>query len=224
MHSNMKKENYNTDIKKVSNSILKHIKKFTGREKKEYNFKETALLVLDMQNFFLDEKSHAFVPSAEAIIDNIKYISRFFHDNDGLVLYSRHFNDYSYDSMMHKWWRDSINKDLPDFDIIDSLMPTKHMIINKTEYDAFFKTRLNFYLKRYNIKNLIITGVLTNLCVDTTARSAFMKGYEVTVLADATATYNLEFQKASLLTLSHGIAYIDLTSNTLKKILNHEKE
>ncbi|MCP4152595.1 MAG: isochorismatase family protein, partial [bacterium] len=65
------------------------------------------------------------------------------------------------------------------------------------------------------ITRVIITGVMTHLCCETTARSAFVRNFEVYFTIDATATYNREFHKSTLLNLSHGFASPVLTSDIL---------
>ena len=52
----------------------------------------------------------------------------------------------------------------------------------------------------------VISGVMTHLCCETTARAAFMRGFEVFFTVDGTATYNEALHRSSLLTLSHGFA------------------
>jgi bifunctional isochorismate lyase / aryl carrier protein len=57
---------------------------------------------------------------------------------------------------------------------------------------------------------------MTHLCCETTARSAFMRGFEVFFTMDGTATYNEQLHRASLLTLSHGFALPVLMDELLR--------
>ncbi len=57
----------------------------------------------------------------------------------------------------------------------------------KRGLDAFSNTALNEILQQNNIKNVIIAGVITSVCVDTTGRSAHAQGYRVAILSDCTA-------------------------------------
>ena len=81
-----------------------------------------------------------------------------------------------------------------------------YIYIEKKQYDAFLQTLLEETLRQRKIEQIVITGVMTHLCCETTARSAFMRGFEVFFTVDGTATYNEELHRASLLTLSHGFA------------------
>jgi len=65
---------------------------------------------------------------------------------------------------------------------------------------------------------VVICGVMTHLCCETTARSAFMRGFEVFFTVDGTATYTEAFHRASLLNLSHGFAVPVLVENILEKL------
>lgn len=53
-----------------------------------------------------------------------------------------------------------------------------------------------------------MTGVMTNLCCETTAREAFVKGFRVFFSTDATATLDLELHEATLKNLAYGFAYL----------------
>ena len=78
-------------------------------------------------------------------------------------------------------------------------------VIRKTQYDAFYRSGLEKALREKGIKRIVIAGVMTHICCETTARSAFVRGYEVIFPVDSTATYNIDFHKATFLNLSHGV-------------------
>ena len=64
----------------------------------------------------------------------------------------------------------------------------------------------------------MIAGVLTHLCCETTARSAFVRGFKVFFTVDGTATYYEDFHRATLLNLSHGFAVPVLVDDIRKKM------
>ncbi|MDE2217599.1 MAG: cysteine hydrolase, partial [Planctomycetota bacterium] len=53
--------------------------------------------------------------------------------------------------------------------------------VAKTSYSCFYKTSLDKLLKKLGITHLIITGVVTNICVLYTAADAYMRGYRITI-------------------------------------------
>jgi bifunctional isochorismate lyase/aryl carrier protein len=88
----------------------------------------------------------------------------------------------------------------------------------KSQYDAFYQTSLEEMLHAKGVTQVVICGVMTHLCCETTARSAFIRGFEVFFPVDGTATYNLAYHKASLLNLAHGFASLVLMKDILEAI------
>jgi isochorismate hydrolase len=169
-------------------------------------FDSSALLVMDMQGFFLKSDSHAYIPSAEAIIPNILKLQKFFLKKNNLVIQTKHVNTLDNAGKMNKWWGHLMTRDNPLIRITPELHDMRVMVLEKNQYDAFYKTNLLEILLDKKIKHLFITGVMAHLCCETTARSAFVRGFEVFFVVDGTATYNRDFHRATLLNLSHGFA------------------
>ena len=80
-----------------------------------------ALLVLDIQNYFLDPSSHAFTPSAPAIIPNIQKLIGMARKFKMAVIFTRHVNDHANAGRMDKWWRDLIREDSYEAQISETL-------------------------------------------------------------------------------------------------------
>ena len=114
---------------------------------------------------------------------------------------------------------DKIEKGSDGWQIISEFDTTGKTIVDKNQYSAFFKTHLDDILKKENIKDMIITGVMTNCCCETTARDAFMHGYRVFFMNDATATSSEELHLATLKNLSFGFAYVQNTQELIKDIM-----
>ena len=222
------KEKYfdENNIKTKSKDILNSLKTYKKRKIDIVN-KNTCLLILDMQEYFLNEESHAFIPSAKAIINNINQIKSQFIKHNQLVIFTRHINNDENAQMMKNWWKEliTIDNSLSDIDnqilenyefTLDNVIKKKILILEKSQYDVFYKTNLDIILKINKVEQIIITGVMTHLCCETTARSAFIHGYNVIFPVDATATYNEEFHKASFMNLSHGFVIPVLTEDLLE--------
>jgi len=168
---------------------------------------KTALLVIDMQNFFNDSTSHAFIPSMSAIVPKLKKLQECFLQQTLMVIQTQHGNTLSNCGAMERWWRQPL-LDLTDplMAIIPELETSKIPVIAKTQYDAFWQTDLEQRLHERGITQIIVTGVMAHLCCETTARVAFVKGFEVFFAVDGTATYDAEFHFATLRNLAHGFA------------------
>jgi bifunctional isochorismate lyase/aryl carrier protein len=182
----------------------------------------SALLVLDMQAYFLDESSHAFVPSGPAILPGVTALLHAFSAMNLPIFFTRHLNTPQDAGLMATWWRDLIRPDNPLSGIDPRLKIQGGITINKTRYDAFLDSPLEKLLREKGVRQLVICGVMTHLCCETTARSAFMLGFEVFFTIDGTATYNEAFHRASLLNLAHGFASPVLVRDILATLVKNE--
>jgi nicotinamidase-related amidase len=206
---------------------------------------KAALLVLDMQNYFLEPESHAFTPSAPAIVPNILELIEMARKFDMMIIFTKHVNDDKNAGMMGKWWKDVLKDGSWESGISKTVglyngktvredketgrqgdreteEPEIWKIINKSQYDAFYYTDLEEYLRSKNIEQVIITGLMANLCCETTVRSAFVRGFEVFFPVDATAAYNREFHLSTFKNLGFGFCPILKTSDLIKS-LNESK-
>ena len=87
----------------------------------------------------------------------------------------------------------------PGNNIIPELQPLDdEIVITKPGKGAFYGTQLESLLKKKGITHLIIAGVTTEVCVQTTMREANDRGYECLLVEDATASYFPEFKQATL--------------------------
>lgn len=169
-----------------------------------------------MQRYFTDRTSHAFLEHAPRIIPKVIALRDAFLKRGRPVFYTRHANTRADAGMLGKWWRDIIRRHDPMSEIDPRIMVPNVRVINKTQYDAFYRTRLAAILLHHHVQRLVITGVMTDLCCETTARSAFVRGFAVVLVTDATATQNRTYHEASCLTLSHGFAVTAKTQEVLK--------
>jgi bifunctional isochorismate lyase/aryl carrier protein len=175
----------------------------------------SALLVLDMQRYFLEASSHAYIPSAAAIIPGIKDMIRAYTERGLPIIFTRHINTPQDAGLMATWWRELITVQNPLGEITSELDLSGGAIIHKSQYDAFYTTPLADLLRSRSVTQVVICGVMTHLCCETTARSAFMHGFEVFFTVDGTATYNEAFHRATLLNLAHGFATLVLVNDIL---------
>jgi len=181
----------------------------------DFHPSRAALLVLDMQNYFLEPSSHAFIPSASAILPGIQSLIKVFYARRLPVFFSRHLNTPEDAGMMVSWWRDLILPEGKGSEIISTLDVTESNVLRKTQYDAFYQTSLESDLRGRGVGELVITGVMTHLCCETTTRSAFMRGFDVFFTINGTATYTEAFHCATLLNLAHGFAVPALVEDIL---------
>ena len=90
-----------------------------------------------------------------------------------------------------------------DADVCDELgCAPDDLVVDKVRFDAFQWTSLEPLLRGLNVTALMICGVVTNICVETTARSAFMRDFPVTLLADCCAAKTRRLHELSIEVLS----------------------
>lgn len=128
------------------------------------------------------------------------------------VLFTRHNHKSPSDyGMLGEWWDNDL---VFDGTVEAELMPDirrlagQNEVVEKSTYSAFENTGLQERLVEMGVKEVIVTGVMTNLCCETTAREAFVKGFRVFFSTDATATSDLELHEATLKNLAYGFAYV----------------
>ncbi|KAK9935755.1 hypothetical protein M0R45_022841 [Rubus argutus] len=172
--------------------------------KRNPNPKVAALLVIDMQNYFS--------AMAEPILPNILATIRLCRRASIPVIFTRHSHKSPSDyGMLAEWWDgDLIFEGTPESQLMSELdrrPPQEDHVVDKNTYSAFLGTRLEEYLKERGVEDVIVTGVMTNLCCETTARDAFCRGFRVFFSTDATATSDEELHQATLKNLAYGFAY-----------------
>ena len=175
-----------------------------------------ALLVIDMQQYFLQ--------IASPIVGNLLSIIEACRSKGMRVIFTRHgHRDISMDGgMLAKWWGDCIEYGSREWELIKDLSPLNtDGILDKNRYSAFFGTGLDESLRSRKIAELIITGVMTNCCCETTARDGFVRDYRMFFVSDATATVNDELHVASLKNLAYGFAHILSTEELRGHITTH---
>lgn len=203
----MKEQYYTAETLIVqSTKFIEELEEYRARHPWQLHKDKVALLIIDMQDFFLVEDSHAYIPSAKAIIEPIKILQGLFLAHNLPVIQTRHLNNVDNAGNMEKWWGSLLTAEEPLSSITQQLVNPAVHIITKTQPDAFYNSELKELLLDQGITQLLVSGVMTHLCCESTVRSAFMHGFESFFLVDATATYNSDFQRATLLNLAHGYA------------------
>ena len=199
------KESYFTEksLERTAQEMYQQVAEVTRKKPITFQPLRAALLVCDMQAYFLDPASHAYIPSANAILDGIVELIKLTTAIGMPVIFTQHINNTTNTGMMSVWWKDLITTENPRHMIVSEIDVSTGTLIQKSQYDAFYQTDLEKLLREKGVSQVIICGVMTHLCCETTARSAFMRGFEVFFPVDGTATYNLEFHRASLRNFSH---------------------
>lgn len=220
----MKEEYFTPETIKTASEEMREEAVPRGQKRaREFRPDRAALLILDMQDYFLQPDSHAFVPSAPAILPGLNALKSSFVSRGSPVVFTQHLNTPENAGSLNTWWRDLITESHPLRGISSSLNTEGGEILVKNQYDAFYQTELEGYLGEQNVEQIVISGVMTHLCCETTARSGFIRGYDVFFLVDGTAAYHRSYHLATLRNLGHGFATLVTTEEILGKITEDDQ-
>ena len=90
-----------------------------------------------------------------------------------------------------------------EYDVVSELTPlADELVIDKNASSAFNGTGIDQLLRNLGLDTLVVAGMATDMCVETTARDAADRGYNVIVVEDATATFFAEHHRAALSALT----------------------
>jgi len=148
---------------------------------------ETAIIIVDMQKDFCYEGGALYIgDTAKNAVEGIKsLLQRTSVPQEHWIFTQDWHRD---DDPEFKIWPKHCVAGTDGAEIVDELeVPEKSHVVKKRRYSAFFSTDLDLYLRERDIATLIITGVVTNICVLHTAADAAMQGYAVVVPADCVA-------------------------------------
>ena len=175
------------------------------------NVGASVLLVVDMQWFFLDPASPTFTCGGVAILPTAKRLIDAFRRAGRPVIFTKHVHHPSdLDSgIMGWWWEGKCLEDSPESEIHPDLAPMPgEKVVFKHRYSAFYNTDLETVLRCLKVGDIVVSGTMTNLCCESTARDAYYRDYRVFFPADGTGSINEEMHVASLLNLAFGFAYV----------------
>jgi ureidoacrylate peracid hydrolase len=172
---------------------------------------KTALIIIDMQNGFCHEDGFMnkigldWTTSRDAI-GPVKQLAAAARAADLPVFYTRYTlnPDYSDAGLITEIFPEIMEakgmvRDTWDAEIVPELAPQPgDRVIDKTRYSAFYDTDLEQQLRDLKTEALIVCGVTTNVCVESTVRDAFFRDIRVIVPSDATAAVTPELHEGAL--------------------------
>jgi isochorismate hydrolase len=171
-----------------------------------------AVLLIDLQEYFRG----IILPILENVVELISALRK----NKIPLFFTQHGHELEADhGMLGRWWGELIIKGSQDASLLPELNVGKEdYIIHKNTYSAFYETDLGEKLKDLGVTDLVIGGVMTNLCCETTARDAFIRDFRVFFLVDGTSTISEEFHLSTLKNLGYGFATL-LSCQAFKNIM-----
>lgn len=163
----------------------------------DFDPQQTAVLVIDMLNDFLEPEGAMPLLEGRRLYEPIRQLLKYSRDSGARVIWicdehlptDREFEKRSVHCLQGSWGAE----------IVADLEPeVSELRIPKTRYSGFFETDLDHRLRQDGIDHLVLTGVVTNICVRSTAHDAFFRDYRVTVPVECVAATSEREQESTL--------------------------
>ena len=163
---------------------------------------DPVLIVVDVQRDFVEFDDETRAREAGNVVERINEFATEYRDSGRTPIFVRTIHGEHVDSGTWKEKYESQDRQPPclkgtsgsefaaGLDVLDS-----DVIVTKNRYDAFYNTNLQTYLDSNDVSEVLICGVKTEVCVESTVRAAYNRDYDVTVLTDCCFTDN-ERQRA----------------------------
>lgn len=205
------------------------------QEDKGVHWRASALIVVDMQNDFVRKGAPLEVPDARHTITSNQQLITAFRKRNLPVLFTK-FISHPHYYMLWDWspqckpptkccWKGNsryysdIEGNRECTEIIDELQPLSHdVIIEKSGYGAFHETDLNKILRSFGLNSVVITGTVTQICVEETAREAFHHGFRTTVVEDAVSSFAPDLHAATLKNFAMKFGWVATSENILSQL------
>ena len=154
---------------------------------------KTALLIIDVQVAMFSYENEKLY-NEEEVLNNIVTLLNNARNAGVPVVFIQHTegDDSEYGRGKATWEIHPRIKPLAD-----------EAVVEKTTWDGFYKTNLNDVLQEFGVNKLIIAGMQTEFCLDTTCRRAFSMGYESILVEDAHSTFDSDVLKAKQIIEHH---------------------
>lgn len=176
---------------------------------------KTALLIIDLQNDYFTGGSMELVGSEKAG-ENAQIILERFRSEGKRVIHIQHIAT-----------RPDATFFLPDTkgaEIHSLVQPMNdEKIIVKHFPNSFRETELFDYLKDEGIDHLVVSGMMTHMCVDATVRAARDLGFEIELIADACATRDLEIEGKKVKAADVHHAFLAAMNHTYARVITTEQ-
>lgn len=157
--------------------------------------RDTAVIVVDMQNDFVKPGGSLVVPAASETLQAIQDLLARARKAGVRIVYTQ--DTHREGDPEWQIWPEHCRIDNWGWQIVEELAPKAgDLVVQKNRYDGFFETELDYYLARlWKVNHLILVGTVSNICVAHTAASAGLRWYKVVVPADGIAALT-EFDQA----------------------------
>jgi nicotinamidase-related amidase len=168
---------------------------------------KAALLVIDMQKVFASPEGSTFLPMSVPVCERLAELVEACRQRRVPVIFTRHVHVHPQldGGAMARWWSSLILEGTEEAELVETLRPWEdERVIVKCRYSAFAGTPLEMILRSLNVEDLIVGGVMTNLCCETTARDAFNRDLHASTLKNISYGFGRVLGVSEAMQILHG--------------------
>ena len=147
-----------------------------------------ALIIVDFEKEWTDKSSDYFVGDISDIVERTNKLIDFCRKNDFKIIFTTHIEKDS---------DEAFAENSENVEIIDEInKQDSDVLIKKNKISPFFKTDLDKHLE--GIDEIVIAGILTNLCVRSLAQDAYDRDFKITIIKDCCRAFDVETHEFTL--------------------------
>jgi ureidoacrylate peracid hydrolase len=216
-----------------------YVKRVIARQGRAHTYesfdgRDTALVVVDMQNYFMAEPYQGACAAAQKIVPNINLLAKAIRQVGGKVIWMQNLapweseqswsaqkERHSAEKAKRRW--EAMQPEAHGFQLWSELdVHAADLRVIKRRYSPFTRgsSDIEIVLADHGIKNIIVTGVATNACCETTARDAMMLNYPTVMVSDACAAMTSAEHAASMCNFYLYFGDVQATDEVVTRLKN----
>jgi nicotinamidase-related amidase len=201
----------------------------------EDRVRNPALLIVDMQNDFVREGAALEVSDARKTLPANRRLLDEFRARGLPVVFTR-FIMFPSRVLLWEWspqaepptrccWKGhrrfypDVGRELECTEVVDELAPAPgELQVEKFGYGAFHGTTLEPILRSLGVESLVVTGTVTQICVEESAREAFHHGYRTTIVQDAVSSFAPDLHAATLKNFAMKFGWVEQSDAVIRQL------
>ena len=191
----------------------------------------TAMIVVDMQNAYLDDegsmnKSGMDITELKKTVSPVSNLITACRGADVPIIFTRYvlradYKDAGLRSGRGPRFKEVISLVMGTWDSeLDPRMDQRleDYVLDKTRYSSFYNTSLEVILRGLGVDTLIVCGVTTEICVESTVRDAYFRDFKIIVPKDAVAAMDIDRHKGTLATIEFGFGSVTTSAELINDL------
>jgi ureidoacrylate peracid hydrolase len=182
--------------------------------------KKTAIIVVDLVNDFMKEGGKMVLAGGEVVVPPILELIQKARSKGSIIVYIKDFHRADKLDAEFRIREPHCIEGSWGAELIDELVPRpEDYVIRKRRYSSFYQTDLDLVLRENKIETLIVTGVVTNICVRSTIHDAFFRGYACVVPRECVMATAEREQESSLWDIDTHFGWVMSRDEVIRRLM-----